>query len=253
MGDTYNIARARSALGVEALGRGDVAGAVGWLEPSVGLVVAGGVAEPNFFRLDADLIEALARLGRPADARSHLNRLDLQSIETKGSWAPAVAARCHAMLAQDNDALQLFEHAIELHEHDPNSFERARTELCYGERLRRSRRRRDARDVLRSALDAFENLDAQPWADRTRAELRATGEHVQKRDGADAERLTPQEFQIATLVAEGLTNRDVAARLFLSPKTIEFHLTGVFRKLNVRTRGELIRRFASAAADSLPV
>ena len=84
-------------------------------------------------------------------------------------------------------------------------------------------------------------------------ELRATGEHIHRRDPSAAERLTPQEFQIATHVAEGLTNRDVAARLFLSPKTVEFHLSGVFRKLDIHTRGELIRLFAVQAPDRVPV
>jgi DNA-binding CsgD family transcriptional regulator len=145
-----------------------------------------------------------------------------------------------------------FEAALSLHDRDPSAFERARTELCYGERLRRSRRRRAARGQLRSALETFERLEARPWAERARVELRATGEHVYKRDPTAAERLTPQEFQVATLVAEGLTNREAGARLFLSPKTVEFHLGGVFRKLGVRSRGELIRLFAVEAPEYGP-
>ena len=108
---------------------------------------------------------------------------------------------------------EAFEAALELHDADPSAFEQARTELCYGERLRRTRQRRLAREQLRSALETFELLEARPWAERARIELRATGEHVHRRDPTAAERLTPQEFQIALLVAEGLTNRDVAARL----------------------------------------
>jgi DNA-binding CsgD family transcriptional regulator len=253
MGDVYNVVRARAALGVEALARGDSQHAVEWLEPAVASVVRGSVREPNFFRLDGDLIESLVRLGRADDARSHLERLDQQAVETGGTWARAVAARCRGLLANDDDLQEGFETALELHEHEPSALERARTQLCYGERLRRGRRRRDAREVLRSSLDTFEAMETRPWADRARTELLATGEHVSRREPGAAERLTPQEFQIATHVAEGLTNRDVAARLFLSPKTIEFHLTGVYRKLNVRSRAELIRLFAVDAPARLPV
>jgi DNA-binding CsgD family transcriptional regulator len=253
IGDVYNVVRARAALGIESLAGGDSKQAVEWLEPAVASVVGGGVREPNFFRLDGDLVESLVRLGRADDARQHLDRLDRQALETGGMWARAVAARCHAMLADDNDLQERFENALELHEHDPSALEKARTQLCYGERLRRARRRREARDVLRSSLETFEALETRPWADRARAELLATGEHASRREPGAAERLTPQELQIATHVAEGLTNRDVAARLFLSPKTIEFHLTAVYRKLNVRSRSELIRLFAVDAPERLPV
>ncbi len=253
IGDVYNIVRARAALGVGAVARGNSSHAVELFEPAVASVVAGGVREPNFFRLDGDLIESLVRLGRIDDARRHLARLDRQAVETGGTWARAVAARCHALLASDDELQERFEAALELHDHEPSAFESARTQLCYGERLRRARRRRDAREVLRSSLETFERLETRPWADRARAELEATGEHVSRREPGAAERLTPQELQIATYVAEGLTNRDVAERLFLSPKTIEFHLTGVYRKLNVRSRAELIRLFAVDTPERLPV
>ena len=95
----------------------------------------------------------------------------------------------------------------------------------------------------------FEHIEARPWADRARGELNATGEHVARSDATTAERLTPQEFQVATLVADGLTNRETAARLYLSQKTIEFHLGRVYRKLDVRTRGELIRLFSTNSHD----
>src|SRR5262249_33219300 len=144
-----------------------------------------------------------------------------------------------------------FEEALVLHERDPSAFERARTLLCYGERLRRSGQRRLAREQLRLALETFERLEARPWGERARIELRATGEHVERRDRTAAERLTPQEFQIAVFVAEGLTNRDVGARMFLSPKTVEFHLSRVYRKVGVRSRGELIRLFAAQAPDAV--
>ena len=135
-------------------------------------------------------------------------------------------------------ATAAFETALRLHEQEPSAFERARTELCYGESLRRAGQRRRARDQLRSALVTFERISAEPWAERCRSELRASGEHIRLRDPTVAERLTPQEFQIALVIADGLTNRDAASRLFLSPKTVEFHLTRIYRKLGIHSRSE---------------
>ncbi len=120
-------------------------------------------------------------------------------------------------------------------------FATARTRLAYGERLRRSGRRIDARVQLNQALGVFERLEAVPWAERARSELRATGERVRARGPATSEELTPQELQVAMLVAGGKTNREVGAQLFLSPKTIEWHLGHVYRKLGIRSRAELAR------------
>ena len=120
-------------------------------------------------------------------------------------------------------------------------FERARTHLAYGEFLRRSRRRVDAREQLRSALHTFDDLGAAPWAQRAEQELRASGETARKRDASTGVALTAQETQVATFVAEGLSNREVAAKLFLSPRTIDFHLRNVFAKTGITSRGELAR------------
>ena len=117
-------------------------------------------------------------------------------------------------------------------------------ELAYGERLRRARRRTDARIQLRSALTAFERLGALPWAERAAVELRATGETVRSSDAARTDELTAQELEIARLVAGGATNREAATALFLSPKTIEAHLSRIYRKLRIRSRTELARRLA---------
>jgi DNA-binding NarL/FixJ family response regulator len=124
----------------------------------------------------------------------------------------------------------------------PCPFERARTELCFGERLRRARRRSEAREPLRAALARFESLEATPWIDRTTAELRATGERARRRRPETADRLTPQELQVAQLITEGATNREAAAALFVTPKTIETHLNHVYRKLGVRSRVELVQK-----------
>src|SRR5262249_34468020 len=157
----------------DALGRGDPAGAARWLEPAVAKAWEGGVRNPNFFRLDADLIEALVRLDRKPDARRHLARLAEQARSTESPWARAAAARCNALLARDAQVPERFEEALVLHERDPSAFERARTLLCYGERLRRSGQRRLAREQLRLALETFERLEARPWGERARIELRA--------------------------------------------------------------------------------
>jgi DNA-binding NarL/FixJ family response regulator len=117
----------------------------------------------------------------------------------------------------------------------------ARTQLSYGEALRRQRRRVDARVALRAAVEGFDRAGATPWAERARAELRATGESVSRRGPADRERLTPQELQITRLAAGGASNPEIATELFLSRKTVEYHLHKVFTKLGITARVELAR------------
>jgi len=151
-------------------------------------------------------------------------------------------------LAADDEFEREFVDAIALHDRSPAPFEKARTELCLGERLRRARRRSEARLHLRSALERFERLGAEPWAERARNELRASGETLRGREAGGADELTPQELQVAMLVAEGATNREAGAALFLSPKTIEAHLGRIYRKLDVRSRTELAARLARATA-----
>jgi DNA-binding CsgD family transcriptional regulator len=247
--DAYNAVRARGALGLEALSRADAEPAVEWLEPAATMAAEGGVGNPNFFRLDADLIEALARVGRPEQATPHFARLETQARSTGSVWGQAAAARCRGILAPQSRAAEAFETALELHTREPSGFECARTELCYGESLRRAGQRRRAREQLRSALMRFERIGAQPWVERCRAELRASGEHIRRKDPTVAERLTPQELQIALVIADGLTNRDAASRLFLSPKTIEFHLTRIYRKLEIHSRSELVRQMVAVANE----
>ena len=165
-------------------------------------------------------------------------------------WAAAAAARCRALLAPDEDFRGAFEVALALHDDLPMPFERARTLLALGERLRRAKQRAEAREPLTAALDAFERLGARPWAERARTELRATGGQASgRRAQAAAEQLTPHELQIAVLVAQGMTNREAAAALFLSPKTIEYHLGQIYRKLDVRGRAQLARLMAMELPD----
>jgi DNA-binding CsgD family transcriptional regulator len=244
--DRWNSVRAREALGFDAIARGDVRYAVECLEPAAAMLEEGGVKHPNFFRLDADLVEALVRLGRRSDAERHLTRLEEQSESTGTEWGQAVVARCRAFLSTDTDLPDAFEMALERHDGDRSRFERARTQLCYGERLRRVGRRQLAREQLRAAFETFDRVGARPWAERARTELGASGEHLRRRNPTTNEQLTPQELQIALLVADGLKNRDVGARLFLSIKTIEFHLTRIYRKLQIHSRSELVRRMVGA-------
>jgi DNA-binding CsgD family transcriptional regulator len=252
-GDRFNEVRARGALGLNALARGDAAAAVDWLEPAAQLLVAGGVRLPNTFPLHGDLIEAQVRLGKRADASTQLAGLLDDARLTDSRWALAVGARCRALLADDADAEEAFEAALEHHEADSNELEAARTQLAYGERLRRLRKRRAAREHLHGALEKLDRLGARPWAERARAELRASGERLRNRKAAAHEQLTPQELQVSLAAADGLTNKEIGARLFLSPKTVEFHLGRAYRKLDVRSRAELIKLFAKepTAADRL--
>jgi DNA-binding CsgD family transcriptional regulator len=197
-----------------------------------------GVALPTVVPSRPDLIEAAVHLGRPDDARSALEQFEERGRATGLRWVAATTARGRGLLADELDYEDAFANALRLHGDGP-SFERARTELCLGMRRRRSRRRGDARLALNSALAIFEALGAAPWAAQARAELRATGAELAPAPDNMLQLLTPQEIQVALAVAEGRTNKEVASALFLSPKTIEYHLGNVYRKLGLRSRSEL--------------
>ena len=222
------------------LGRPDEA--VGELEAGAALARERGLEEPGVVQYQADLVEACIRAGRLDGAYDHLETLERQARTTERDWAHAAAARCRGLLVGDDDIDATFAGALRWHERVESPFEQARTALCYGERLRRARRRVDARVPLRSALATFDLLGAEPWSARALTELSATGERARSRRDPVVRRLTPQELQVALAVAEGATNREVAAALFLSVKTVETHLGSVFRKVGVRSRVELARR-----------
>jgi DNA-binding CsgD family transcriptional regulator/tetratricopeptide (TPR) repeat protein len=197
-----------------------------------------------------DLVEAYIRLGREPEA----NRLAVEftaSAVAKGQpWSLARAFRCQGMLADDGEVAETFEQALAHHERTVDVFETARSRLVYGERLRRARNRVTAREQLRVALEVFDRLGALPWAERARAELAATGETLRRRDPTTIDELTPQELQIALLLASGKTTREAAAALFLSPKTIEYHLRRVYLKLGIHSRTELAEALAMHTASS---
>jgi DNA-binding CsgD family transcriptional regulator/tetratricopeptide (TPR) repeat protein len=187
-----------------------------------------------------DLVEAAARAGRTDDLGESLAEFERWADATAQLWARAVSHRCRALVAGGEED---FGAAIRLHQQAgqrDRPFERARTQLLYGEWLRRARRRADSRTHLMAAYETFERLGATPWADRASAELRASGATVRQR-GAATTRLTPQESQVVRLAAEGGTNREIAAQLFLSPRTVAYHLYKAFPKLGVTSRTDLAR------------
>ncbi len=213
--------------------------ALGTGRPDVAIAIREPTESYSIEQLSApalDLIEAYIRAGRLDEARRCLDEVatHVHIDEARGAYT-----RCRALLADLDDLDVLFGESIQLFTGTGNVFECARTRLCYGERLRRANRRRDARRQLGAALDTFEHLRAAPWADRARRELRASGERRRASTPEARDELTPQERQIATLAAEGRTNREIGALLFLSPRTIETHLGRVFRKLGIADRNAL--------------
>jgi DNA-binding CsgD family transcriptional regulator len=229
-----------SALGLLELGLGRTEAAIRYLEQARDLAERHGLAEPNVVHWQADLIEAYVRAGQPDRAHDALAAFQRQAERTGGRWALGTAARCRGLLADESEQDACFAAAIDHLQAVTAHFEGARTHLCHGERLRRAGRRTDARQALRRAIDGFDRLGATPWATRAQVELRATGATPRRRrDDADRDQLTAHELQVARIVAGGASNREAAAALFLSPKTIEFHLAHIYRKLGVRTRTEL--------------
>lgn len=187
-----------------------------------------------------DLVDALVRVGRHDAARAAAERYAARAIAKGQPWALARADRALALTCADPEVDWQFARAVEHHSRTLDSFELARTQLANGSRLRRARRRVDARPPLRASLAIFETLGAVPWADQAAIELRATGETAQRRDANALGALTPQEQQVARMLAGGRTTREAAAALFLSPKTVEYHLRHVYTKLGIRSRSELV-------------
>ncbi|MEV0806480.1 LuxR C-terminal-related transcriptional regulator [Micromonospora sp. NPDC050200] len=186
----------------------------------------------------ADQIEAAIRSGRPELAKEPLARYLAWARHVRQPSTDAIALRCRALVEEDEAH---FAQAVHLHEEDTQPYEKARTQLAYGEWLRRARRRADARAQLRGALETFDRLGSELWAERARAELRATGDvpAAPRRTGDPLSVLTPQERQVVRLAADGASNRDIAAQLFLSPRTVGYHLYKAFPKLGVTSRTQL--------------
>jgi DNA-binding CsgD family transcriptional regulator len=198
-----------------------------------------------------DLVEASVRAGRLDVAEAAATRMVEYAREGVPDSLAALVARCSALITPAAEAKEkLFSEALVFHERDRRPFDHARTQLLLGEHLRRERRRKEARIPLHAALVGFEYFGASPWVERARRELRATGQTVRRRDPTSGMELTIQERQVAGFVAEGATNREVAAQLFISPRTVEYHLRSVFSKLGIASRGELARVWLEEASSS---
>jgi DNA-binding CsgD family transcriptional regulator len=232
---------ATAALGELELGLGDAARAVEVFEGQQRLLDDLVITDPDLSPA-AELVEGYLTVGRHRDAQRVASRFSAAAQAKGQPWSLARALRAQGMLAGEDGFAGAFERAITLHEQTPDPFEAARTRLAFGQRLRRSRNRLLAREQLRTAVDEFERLGARPWADRARAELAATGETHRRRDGAGIDDLTPQELQVALLLSSGKTTRETAAALFLSPKTVEYHLRHVYQRLGIHSREELAGR-----------
>ena len=189
-----------------------------------------------------EVIEAAVRAGTPELAADTHRRLVDMTRVSGTDWALGLAARSEALLADDQRAEELYVEAVDRLGRTRMAVDHARAHLLYGEWLRRQRRRLDAREQLRTAYDLFSDFGTEAFAERTRVELEATGEHARRRTVDTLAQLTPQETQISRLVAQGNTNREIAAQLFISPSTVEYHLRKVFRKLDVKSRTQLANR-----------
>lgn len=189
------------------------------------------------------MVEAAVRLGESERAMRPFAYYADWSAHCEQSWVEAIEQRCRALVSTGARVERHFTRALDLHRHSGGSpFEQARTALLYGEWLRRARRVAEARPPLTLALETFERLGAVPWTDRARSELRATGDRRGSGEPASArplDQLTPQELQCVRLAATGLSNRQIGARLFVSPRTVSYHLYKAYPKLGVSSRVEL--------------
>jgi DNA-binding CsgD family transcriptional regulator len=186
-----------------------------------------------------ELIEAAVRSGKPALASEALGWLTTVTQPSGTDWALGIEARSRALLSEGEAAERLYDEAIERLARIRIRVELARAHLLYGEWLRRERRRLDAREQLRHAHKQFTQFGMEAFAERARVELEATGEHARKRTAETRDELTPQEAQISRLAADGATNQEIAAQLFISSSTVDYHLRKAFRKLGVKSRHQL--------------
>ena len=196
----------------------------------------------------AELVEAGVRGGRPDDAAAALDRLSERTQASGTEWALGVEARCRALVRDDESG---YRESVERLSRSHAAVQLARSRLLYGEWLRRENRRTDAREQLRAAHDSFSRMGADAFAERARRELLATGETLRRITVETRDALTPQEAQVARLARDGHTNPEIGAQLFISPRTVEYHLRKVFRKLDVSTRRELRGALANVSDPAL--
>ncbi|MGZ5362023.1 MAG: AAA family ATPase [Solirubrobacterales bacterium] len=233
---------ARAGAGFLELGLGRAEEAIVMLEQVEAFAERAGLVDPVFIPWAPDLVEAYVRAGRRQDAERVSASLDRRAGRADVPGTLALSARARGLVSEDGFE-GLFEEAIGHHERGDAPFETARTLFAYGSRLHRARRRVEGRERLRAALEIFNELRAKPWIEQTNDELRSAGA-IRRNPVADPDELSPQEVRVARAVAGGATNKEVAARLYLSPKTIEFHLGRVYRKLGIHSRTELATNVA---------
>jgi DNA-binding CsgD family transcriptional regulator len=197
-----------------------------------------------------ELIEAAAHNAKPELAADAVGRLSEATAPSGTDWALGIEARSRALVSEGETAEALYHQAIERLARTRIRVELARAHLLYGEWLRRERRRLDAREQLRTAHRLFTQFGMEAFAERARIELEATGEHARKRTVETRDDLTPQEAQISRLAAEGATNQEIAAQLFISPSTVDYHLRKAFRKLDVKSRHQLKEHLLQPSQDA---
>ena len=247
-GDRYSLLVAAAAIGHLELSAGAAKAAADTLEPWIAFVTAEGIVEPGATRFVIDHAEALIELARRDEAGGLLDWYEDNARRLGRVSALANCARCRGLLtAQEGDldrALATFDKALELHRQVNLPLDRGRTLLALGAAQRRKKRRREARATLEEALAVFEEIGAALWAERARAELKRISGRAST-PGA----LTPAEERVAVLVAEGKTNKEVAAALFVSDRTVEGHLARVFGKLGIRHRTEIAGALQTQGID----
>ena len=199
-----------------------------------------------------ELIEAAVHTARPDVAAGALERVVAATAPSSTDWGRGMQARCRALLSKGESADRLHREAIERLARTRRRPELARARLLYGERLRREKRRVEAREHLHAAHDIFTAIGMGAFAQRARGELLATGEKVRKRTVATRDELTAQERQIAELARDGVSNPEIAARLFLSRRTVEWHLRNVSNKLGIRSRQDLALALPSSNTELIP-
>ena len=247
-GNLWTEVENRSVLGFIALSVGDLEGVVRALDSADRLLVTNGIVEPGAFPFIPDLAEALISLGRLDRAKQIVDRLHEHGTTLDRPLALATAARCRALIAaalgDPPGALLELERAFAEHERVAIPFESARTLLIHGETLRRMKRKREARDSLERSRSQFEVLGASLWEVRADQALARIGGR-----SASPTALSETERRVADVVAQGLTNKEAAERLFMSVKTVESNLRRIYRKLGIRSRAELARRHASSVTE----
>jgi DNA-binding CsgD family transcriptional regulator len=200
-----------------------------------------------------EVVEAATRGGNRELASDALKRLEEATAPCVTEFARGIEARSRALLSEGETAERLYQEAINRLERTQLRPERARAHLLYGEWLRRENRGVDAREALHGAYEQFTSIGMEGFAERARGELLATGYKVRKPRVETRDDLTPQERQIAGLARNGVSNRDIAARLFLSPRTVEWHLGNVFAKLGIRSRYELPTALSGSDSELTPM